>query len=342
MKTSTRVFLVLLRLAIGWHLLVEGVTKVESLHHGATARGPVWSSKPYLLESSGPFSGWFRSIAGDPDEAALNLLRVPSGQSLPPKLQTVWDDYFTQWCSHYGLTEQQQPKAKEIYQKHLEEASKWFREGTTGVVKAFPTGSVKVNRTTAERLAEYEQALKDQHTLERALVQFNHAIWQDRLKTAKAEVAKLRAELLKEIEDRTNSLHRELSKLLTPDQVGKGRYAPPPETNRLLWFTDLATAWGLTILGGMLLLGLLTRLASVGSMGLLLLFYLAMPPLPWLPENPRSEGHYLLVNKTLIEIIALGVLASVPSGRWAGLDALLALVFRRGGGDTNTDRKLSA
>src|SRR5207237_2922839 len=53
------------------------------------------------------------------------------------------------------------------------------------------------------------------------------------------------------------------------------------------------------------LLGLFTRTACIVGAGYLLMFYLAMPSLPWLPDNPRSEGHYLFINKNIIEMIAL-------------------------------------
>jgi hypothetical protein len=54
-----------------------------------------------------------------------------------------------------------------------------------------------------------------------------------------------------------------------------------------------------------------------------LLFYLTMPPFPWVPENVRAEGHYLFVNKNLIEMLALLCLATTQSGCWVGLDGLL-------------------
>lgn len=46
--------LVILRLVIGYHFLFEGVDKLLN---------PVWSSAGFLLQSSGPFSGFFQSIA---------------------------------------------------------------------------------------------------------------------------------------------------------------------------------------------------------------------------------------------------------------------------------------
>ncbi len=56
---------------------------------------------------------------------------------------------------------------------------------------------------------------------------------------------------------------------------------------------------------------------------LLLTFFLAMPPLPGWPESPRAEGHYLFINKNIIEMLALLALATTRSGRWVGLDSLL-------------------
>ena len=46
------------------------------------------------------------------------------------------------------------------------------------------------------------------------------------------------------------------------------------------------------------------------------MFFLAMPPLPGWPESPRAEGHYLYINKNIIEMLALLVLATTASGRW--------------------------
>ncbi len=49
--------LVVLRLAIGWHFLYEGVVKVLN---------PNWSSLGYLMDSKGLFEGFFHNIAANP------------------------------------------------------------------------------------------------------------------------------------------------------------------------------------------------------------------------------------------------------------------------------------
>jgi uncharacterized membrane protein YphA (DoxX/SURF4 family) len=70
------------------------------------------------------------------------------------------------------------------------------------------------------------------------------------------------------------------------------------------------------------MLGLFSRLSALGAAGLLLLFYLPMPPWPGVPEPPGPE-HALYVNKNLIEFFACLALVGLPTGRWLGLDALI-------------------
>ena len=93
---------------------------------------------------------------------------------------------------------------------------------------------------------------------------------------------------------------------------------------------DLITMWGLTIVGACLILGLLTRLASLAGIGFILMFYLATPPLVGYFYSVPSEGSYLIVNKNLVEIAALGVIFATRSGLFAGLDRIVhGLMTRR-------------
>jgi uncharacterized membrane protein YphA (DoxX/SURF4 family) len=76
-------------------------------------------------------------------------------------------------------------------------------------------------------------------------------------------------------------------------------------------------------IGLCLMLGLFTRLAALGGAAFLLQIYLSMPPWPGLPASPRAEGHYFIVDKNLVEMIACMALVFLPTGHWVGLDALL-------------------
>jgi thiosulfate dehydrogenase (quinone) large subunit len=91
-----------------------------------------------------------------------------------------------------------------------------------------------------------------------------------------------------------------------------------------LWVADQAVMWSLVVLGALLMVGLLTRTASVLAMVLLLSFYLAAPPWPvhgFVAEG--LTGWELYVNQVLIEVLALGACLAFDTGRISGLDALI-------------------
>ncbi len=91
----------------------------------------------------------------------------------------------------------------------------------------------------------------------------------------------------------------------------------------LLANADLITMWGLTAVGLLLILGLFTRVASLGAIGFIVLFYLCNPPFVGYFYSLPSEGSYLIVNKNLVELCALLVILVTGSGRFAGLDAIV-------------------
>ncbi len=90
----------------------------------------------------------------------------------------------------------------------------------------------------------------------------------------------------------------------------------------LLTIVDIANEWGLVTIGLGLIIGIFTKLMSWSGMFLILLYYICMPPLPGLVYSMPFEGHYLVVNKNLIEAAALFLLAVFPAGRQLGLDLI--------------------
>ena len=85
---------------------------------------------------------------------------------------------------------------------------------------------------------------------------------------------------------------------------------------------NTVNSYGLTLIGLALILGLFTRLASWSGAALLLMYYLAYPPFGGYNYGAPTEGSYLIVNKNLIELFALIMLALTESGRFFGLDML--------------------
>ncbi len=86
---------------------------------------------------------------------------------------------------------------------------------------------------------------------------------------------------------------------------------------------DFLNVWGLVLVGLGLMMGAFTRLAAIGGIVLLAFYYLSHPALIGVQYGMPTEGSYLLVNKNLIELLAIAVLYVFPSGHLLGLDRML-------------------
>jgi thiosulfate dehydrogenase (quinone) large subunit len=71
----------------------------------------------------------------------------------------------------------------------------------------------------------------------------------------------------------------------------------------LLAVVDFMNSWGLIFIGLGLLLGIFARMAVYAGILLLFLYYIAYIPFQGFSFGVPQEGHYLLVNKTFIELV---------------------------------------
>lgn len=111
--------------------------------------------------------------------------------------------------------------------------------------------------------------------------------------------------------------------LMDSQGVFSGLFKALASNTTILKVVDFLNIWGLIAIGVGLILGVLTRAATISGMVLLALYYLCNPPFIGYTYSLPSEGSYLLVNKVMIELAALGVLAFFPSGKAIGLDRLI-------------------
>ena len=403
----TVTLLVILRIAIGWQFLYEGLWKFQSRQ---TAKP--WTSAGYLRNSQGPFRNAFRSLTGDPDE--LNWLNADW-------VISRWDKWQVKFVADHGLDKSQvgrldrllngpkdfraelaalpdglqfrgtlakrltfvaesqrlivdgkahltprerdaalklvtvdenpapeqreanatAGKYREAIEKVFARSSRLsFKERMRASLLGDPerAGLTITDRKTKEeletRLGEIElyqrQLARYEASLESAETDFQQKHVRQSGVPGHGDTAEIRASLVGPIKALERELIEAAEKLLTPEQRARGPVAmPPTRINQI----DAMTMWGLAVIGTLLIAGLCSRLAAVGGAVLLFSFYLAMPPWPGVPPAPGPE-HSLWVNKNLIEVLALLALASVPTGRWFGLDALtgrLPLKWRKDG-----------
>lgn len=93
----------------------------------------------------------------------------------------------------------------------------------------------------------------------------------------------------------------------------------------VLQSVDLINQWGLVLIGLGLMMGLLSRGATLAGIAMLALFYLSHPPFIGAEYMMPSEGSYWIVNKNLIELTALLVIYLFPTSRIIGLDRIIVI-----------------
>ncbi len=315
-STPARVFLVLLRITIGWHFLVEGLDKLST---------PNWSSEGYLREASGPLAPRFREMAGD---SVLAQLTLGDDKAIPPALADDWQRYFDAFVVFHKFDDAQTKTAQAKFDQAQTAVVAWMLK-PRAVKKQSPIPpDVFVELSIPDRLKQYEELQKELAKVEADMPERGKKSWSD-WQEAKGNVAKWRGDLKKDLDAQTVAFKKSLADTLSAEQkTSRPREEPvaqprPFDRNRQLDVADAAVKYGLIAIGVGLIAGCFTRLAAVGGAVLLLMFFLAMPPLPYLPESPKAEGHYLYINKNIIEMFALLALACLPTGRWAGVDGLL-------------------
>ena len=280
--------LVSLRIAIGWHFLYEGLEKVDAGRGG----GRPFSSEGYLRYATGPLAPTFRGMI--PDVNGLETLD-------PPRLKARWADDVERVAQHYNFDADQRGNATVALKNAESAADLWF---------ASNENQEKVRKYYYE-LGAVQKVERDPNAL---------SFERERAASSRRDLDGMRRALTADLTARGEQLRAAVAALATKEQASATAADAPPWT-QLDWI-NFATKWGLVAMGLALMAGFLTPAAALAGAVFLAQIYLSMPPWPGLPAPPNVEGHYWVVNKNLVEMLACLVIASTPSGLWVGVDAL--------------------
>ncbi|NCO42340.1 MAG: hypothetical protein COZ06_23330 [Armatimonadetes bacterium CG_4_10_14_3_um_filter_66_18] len=290
--------LVLLRVAIGWHFLREGMIKLSK---------PNWSCAEYLQVSTGPLSPAFKALATGGGEALLTVEDIKDLPGLATSLANMDD-----------------PLAVRFQEK--------MHDDTLLMADMVASGSPPHAKLPAKLTADLNSLLKGEVPYTEKTAKL----------FAKIDLPKaLKRQALGNPQGQKRvEVNRRILSAVYP------KHLPALKTNKLLPLANFTTKWGLTLVGLGLMLGACTRLAALGGMGFLVLFYLALPPWPetmqgidtmtqlahplWTAlRQPGREGNYLFIDKNFVEFLALGVIGAFNTGRMMGLDSVLGPLARR-------------
>lgn len=311
-----RVFvLLLLRLAIGWHFLFEGLHKLHSFTLADEEKA--FTSARYFSAGDGPVAEMMRKkYIADPEKVYTERLakKKPVTAAEFAKLSVAEQAELCPDAVAELLAAEDAAKALAAKAKY----AAW--------VYGADKREAKVNLVTGDIPMSADQRLSVIAVVQRAFDELaaredegfgrGYGLETDRRKKLYTDLSKAKADLAADIEKFIAELRKD------------GGLPPLADKEKEIKGLDRLAAWGITAIGAGLLLGLLTKLWCVAGFGFLVTIYLSSPPWPWLPPQPPSEGNPLFINRNAIEALALLVILAHPTGKWLGLDALLTrLIF---------------
>ncbi len=284
-------------LGIDWYFLHEDVLKLASEKDGRQ----YFTSREYLESAAGPFRGLYRGLIRGAD--GLNRLTKESAQA---RIGERYDAIVRHFESRgHPLTLEQRTKLAAARDRL-----------SAAIAETLDDPAFRV------RIETYRQLLgRVREDARRTTAPFS----EERLAADRKRLDAIAAELLAFVNEPLTALSMEAQTLETVEQMKAGPPPRPPEQTAPI---DWLIKWGLTAIGLCLMLGLFTPLAAGAAALQLAVFYFASPPWPGLPAATMG-GHYLYIDRNLIEMIAATLLATLPVGTWAGLDALVYPLVQR-------------
>ena len=284
-------------LPVDWYTVHEHVLEIASEQEGAGR----FSALDYLQGSTGPFRGVFHSLVPDPD--GLGRLTVKSAHE---RLEERYSEILNHYRQNGWELSSEQRSALAQTREELKQS--------IAATLADPRFRARVEDYT-RMLARIREQQSNTET----------AFLRERLDEDRRRLATMGTELVSFVDEPVTELAVAIQEIVSVDQMRAG---PPPPVRSQTALLDGLVKWGLLLVGLCLVLGLFTPVAAVGAAAFLAMFYLAMPPWPGLPEV-AADGHYLIVDRNLIELFAVLVVAAFPTGRWAGLDFWVARLWSK-------------
>jgi uncharacterized membrane protein YphA (DoxX/SURF4 family) len=237
----------------------------------------------YLQSSAGPARGLFRALVADID--GLERLN-PAGAS------ALLDRRYNEILEHYS------------------DAGLPFSAGQRDRL-ARARDAIKASIAQTINSPAFQARLNDYRALRQRVSADASGIsapfTRERLDADRKNLDLIASELLAYVNESVSELAVQTNAIATVSQLAAG-----PVPARGLW-VDTAIKFSLIAIGGCLMLGFFTPWAALAAAAQLAMFYLASPPWPGYPAATLA-GHYLYVDRNLIELLACLVMVGQALG----------------------------
>jgi uncharacterized membrane protein YphA (DoxX/SURF4 family) len=270
-----------------WQYVHEEVLKVVDEQEGER-----FTSLPFLQGAAGPFRPLFRALVHDIE--GIDRLTVAAAHAELDK--------------RYGATIE-----------HFRRVGKPFtaeQQNRLAAARDRVKASIAATLASPGFRARIEDFKAVRQRVEAQRSQVNAPFSQERLDADRKKLDVMSGELLAFVNESVAELGTQTRAIATVEQLGAG---PLPRVKDPTAWIDVGIKFASIAIGLSLLLGLFTTAGAIGAALLLATFYLASPPWPGLPAATMG-GHFLYVDRNLIELVAALVIASTCTGQWAGLD----------------------
>jgi uncharacterized membrane protein YphA (DoxX/SURF4 family) len=287
------IFLVLLRVVIGYHFLQEGVSKVREGN---------FSSTPFLAAAKGPFAKQFHAMIPDYDGA---------NRTDPKKMDELCKDYSDRAAAEFRLDESQKNAVADMLKEFSAKRKGTYDEWKTQI-EQYTQGIERIKALESDRSRTGVESLRKQRdTVE--------SEWKTLGRPVLVEID----QNIRELEDRINAIATDEQAAPDPKKPAKDAEGKPirkridfkypgegeitvRQVDRIIPIFDM-------VVGILLIIGLLTPLAGLAA-GLFLVSVVASQ----FPGYPGAQPTYYQA----IEMLACFFVAFADAGRYAGLDFL--------------------
>ena len=299
-----------------------------------------FSAKGFLGMAKGPTKGFYYMFLPDlTGDERLQMAEVykentkENGEKTHeviawtfPVIEQGWLSYYQKFVKKYGLSDEQKAQTDAIVEQYLVSLREYTmekREEIRGFLgsKARYEKSVATEKNGAEyqKIRDWDNQMKlrsEAESFVREPVQMGEdmqlALWEVLDSTQKVQGKIAPIAYGSDYLPGTHCIYAVMQSIPVLRDFAQ------PSTLGLL---NLAVTLGLSAIGFCLLIGFCTRLAALGGVAFLINVCLSQFPWPTVyPYSPDMVGHFMIISKDTVELLALLLIAALPAGRWCGLD----------------------